>query len=395
MANDEIQIHELNSATGLSDSDYFVIDTGTATMKVPNSAVQNALKAIVADLGAVIPSGADLNTYTSVGTYHSPSAAVSGSLSNTPITGLGFKLAVLRTGYASTYMMQLAFYGGAQPRIYARTNSAGTWSDWYEITKYWLGSGDIGALDDVKKTGIYTFPSTATGKPAAMGNSGGALLVLQGTGTNVHQIVYRDSTAHVINTYHRIFNGSAWSEWFMEDATGKSIYSGELLTTNIDDLAVNNIVGAVWMNCALTSITGTKPYASGQGILYTLRQSSDITRQVYFPITAVNYRPRFRYYTKSTATWTAWEDATLVGTVKAKTYTFTDSTSGGGGTGIVKEISISSLGGIPVSAVATAGTSSNLRMVSCAFDTNRNVMRVTADNMTGNPASFTITVYYV
>lgn len=395
MANDEIQIHELNSATGLSDSDYFVIDTGTATMKVPNSAVQNALKAIVADYGAAIPSGADLNTYTTVGTYYSPSAAVSASVINTPVTNIGYKLAVLRTGYASTYMMQLAFYGGAQPRIYARTNPAGTWSDWIEITKYWLGSGEVGALDDVKKTGIYTFASTATGRPAAMGASGGALLVLQGTSPYVHQVIYRNASANYVNVYHRIFNGTDWSEWFMEDATGKSLQSGELTFSNIDDLPAYNILGALWLNCNVSSITGTKPYSAGQGILYTLRQSSDIIRQVYFPISANNYRPKYRYYTKSTATWTAWEDATLVGAVKAKTYTFTDSTSGGGGAGIVKEISISSLGGIPVSAVATAGTSSNLRMVSCAFDTNRNVMRVTADNMTGNPASFTITVYYV
>lgn len=395
MANDEIQIHELNSATGLSDSDYFVIDTGTATMKVPNSAVQNALKAIVADLGAAIPNGADLNNYTSVGTYYTASASISASVANTPVTNIGYKLAVLRTGYASNYLMQLAFYGGAQPRIYARTCPTGTWSDWYEITKYWLGSGNVGALDDVKTTGIYTFASTATGKPAAMGNSGGALLVLQGTSPYVHQVIYRNSSQNYVNVYHRIYNGTEWSEWFMEDATGKSLYSGELTFSNIDDLATFNILGALWMNCALSAITGTKPYASGQGMLYTLRQSSDITRQVYFPITAVNYRPRFRYYTKSTQTWTAWEDATLVGGLKSKTFTFSDSASGGGGAGIVKEISISSLGGIPVSAVATAGTSSNLRMVSCAFDTNRNVMRVTADNMTGNPASFTITVYYV
>lgn len=91
-------------------------------------------------------------------------------------------------------------------------------------------------------------------------------------------------------------------EFHNKEITG---YINGLPISNIDQFPVNNIYGTFWLNAADTNITGTKPITSGQGLLFTKRQSSAICRQAFIGITSESDRV-VRYYTYSTGTWTAW-----------------------------------------------------------------------------------------
>lgn len=76
-----------------------------------------------------IPSGANLNSYSTPGTYLSPSATVSGNIQNTPWTASGYKL-VVQTNQSANYLCQIAYTGAAMK---LRRSNAGEWSDWEEI----------------------------------------------------------------------------------------------------------------------------------------------------------------------------------------------------------------------------------------------------------------------
>ena len=100
--------------------------------------VVNDLKAdsfLVSDtLATSIPSGADLNDYTTAGTYISGSAAVTNSLSNCPVTGVSIKLVVLYIGYGNIgYGQQIIF--AADMRIWVRNATTnGNWGGWKHLT---------------------------------------------------------------------------------------------------------------------------------------------------------------------------------------------------------------------------------------------------------------------
>lgn len=76
-----------------------------------------------------IPSGADLDTYSTPGTYLSPSATVSGNIQNTPWTASGYKL-IVQTNQNVDYLCQTAYTGTAMK---LRRSNAGEWSDWEEV----------------------------------------------------------------------------------------------------------------------------------------------------------------------------------------------------------------------------------------------------------------------
>lgn len=79
--------------------------------------------------------------------------------------------------------------------------------------------------------------------------------------------------------------------------------------SNLDLLPVNNVFGVFWLNNTDSGIGGTKPSSEGMGLLFNLRQSSTICRQVYIGITnSSNY---VRYYAYSTGTWAAWSAVTI------------------------------------------------------------------------------------
>ena len=84
-----------------------------------------------------ITSGADLNDYTTAGTYRTTSASVSASLENCPVTNYAFKLFVCPIGYGSVgYLMQIIITGLRSIYIRNATNSSATaWSGWSRLAR--------------------------------------------------------------------------------------------------------------------------------------------------------------------------------------------------------------------------------------------------------------------
>lgn len=80
-----------------------------------------------------IPSNADLDDYTTSGTYRCAGSNVAATLANCPISSSGFKLVVMSIGYSSsTYCMQLLF--GTTAQVWIRSRIATTsWNDWYRV----------------------------------------------------------------------------------------------------------------------------------------------------------------------------------------------------------------------------------------------------------------------
>ena len=82
--------------------------------------------------GIAIPKNSDLDNYKTVGNYYSAGSGVSGTLSNTPITGGAFMLKVLN-GYGTTdtgsILVQkiIDSYDGTE---HTRSYSGGTWKTW-------------------------------------------------------------------------------------------------------------------------------------------------------------------------------------------------------------------------------------------------------------------------
>ena len=99
--------------------------------KLSSDEVPSANSMQLWNLGAAesIPSGADLNSYSTPGTYLSPSATVSGNIQNTPWTASGYKL-IVQTNQNANYLCQIAYTGTAMK---LRRSNAGEWSDWVQI----------------------------------------------------------------------------------------------------------------------------------------------------------------------------------------------------------------------------------------------------------------------
>lgn len=99
--------------------------------KLSSDEVPSANSMQLWNLGAAesIPSGANLNSYSTPGTYLSPSATVSGNIQNTPWTASGYKL-IVQTNQNVDYLCQTAYTGTAMK---LRRSNAGEWSDWEEV----------------------------------------------------------------------------------------------------------------------------------------------------------------------------------------------------------------------------------------------------------------------
>lgn len=79
-----------------------------------------------------IPNSADLNDYTTTGTYRATSSTVSSTLSNCPISNSAFKLFVIEVGYGNfNYGMQLIL--GIGRAMYVRNKTTTGWTVWGRI----------------------------------------------------------------------------------------------------------------------------------------------------------------------------------------------------------------------------------------------------------------------
>ena len=89
---------------------------------------------VVADTNVpTIPSNADLDDYTTPGTYRSTSSTVTATIANTPRTGSAFKMVVMQIGYgSSSYAMQLWFGSGKFFYIRSRVGTT-NWGAWNQV----------------------------------------------------------------------------------------------------------------------------------------------------------------------------------------------------------------------------------------------------------------------
>lgn len=112
--------------------------------------------------GEAIPSGADLNSYTSPGVYRSTSASVSATLVNTPYTGTGFRLEVFNTTSANQIMQEIKA-NSASARTYRRIGNytGGAWTfnnAWYQVLQQAPDFAPVNKAGDTM-TGVLTVPS--------------------------------------------------------------------------------------------------------------------------------------------------------------------------------------------------------------------------------------------
>ena len=110
-----------NSSTRLATTAYVVNDLKSNSMLLADALVDT------------IPSEADLDDYTTPGTYRSVSSTVTGTIANTPRAGSAFKLVVMQIGYGtSSYAMQLWFGSGRFFYIRSRVGTT-SWNDWRQV----------------------------------------------------------------------------------------------------------------------------------------------------------------------------------------------------------------------------------------------------------------------
>lgn len=186
------------------------------------------------DLGVAIPNGADLDSYTTVGTYYCGSASIAASLSHCPISTVGFKMTITQTGYADNYFIQnIKVHNRTDgERIFARcltSNNPVKWSDWFmqpirtEMDaiqtnpfpiKRTLTSADD--LNNIIESGTYGVESSIPSNvPSDATGSYGMLMVFGGTsGTQIRCFQLYAYTGRALY-YRRKFGSAsdAWSAW--------------------------------------------------------------------------------------------------------------------------------------------------------------------------------------
>lgn len=85
--------------------------------------------------GTAIPSGADLNNYTTVGKYYVDSESIATSLVNKPsdLTGASSMEVVSKGGYVNQIIYQVV---ASAETIFARTLYSDGWRNWHKISSY-------------------------------------------------------------------------------------------------------------------------------------------------------------------------------------------------------------------------------------------------------------------
>lgn len=316
-----VYIHELASAGTMTANDCFVVDTGSAEVKLTFADLQSQIMqgnyTNVTDWDAFKPG----TTREIIHGYSTGGTATGVPISGDNITYYGWVEGV--TTYYTQHLYTM--YTGTvanRNRYWMRTCVAGTLGNWYEVTKNWWNQATVTDLDATTGDGLYNFPATATGIPEGWGNTSGTVLVYGSSSTYVYQTAFRKSAASVPTVYHRSKSSSGWGNWYLLDATGKSVQNTEVRTTNIDLFPSYGVFGVWWVNLASSAgITGTKPYTTGQGVLMCLKQSADIVRQTFIPLAVASNLPMNRYYTISTDTWSDWADGTLMAKPNIKVAT--------------------------------------------------------------------------
>ena len=132
-------VFSLEARNGSNVKSLYGTPDGTLSWGGEQVAIANQTFQLSDTFATKFPSGADLNNYTTAGTYISTGASITNSLSNCPVSGVAFKMLVIYVGYGTIAYggTQIIFSSGG---IYARRNSSSpnnvTWGAWKTIVSY-------------------------------------------------------------------------------------------------------------------------------------------------------------------------------------------------------------------------------------------------------------------
>lgn len=121
-----MQIHELPSSASPVYTDEIPIDNGTATQRTN----LKDLADLINQRRTLIPDNADLNTYTTPGSYYCVDSTSAATIAHAPIVTGNFRLEVISGGLDnySSYIVQFC-WGTSTDDFYMRRKHS-TWSDW-------------------------------------------------------------------------------------------------------------------------------------------------------------------------------------------------------------------------------------------------------------------------
>jgi hypothetical protein len=188
------------------------------------------------DAATSIPSNADLNTYTTAGTYISRSASRTNSLSNCPVTSVSIKMVVLYIGYGNVdYGQQIIFE--SNKRIWVRNATTnGNWGNWkhiaYSEDVLPLAGGTLTGNLQIKKDApeIWLDNSSLTrGTNPSATTTAGTVYFRDNTNSVYTYIAGRVNIDGdgITNIVQRQSNGSSRGVNFLANSTASVFYPGD------------------------------------------------------------------------------------------------------------------------------------------------------------------------
>lgn len=169
----------MTGGTG-NDSDYKALTSAMAKLLIETYAgstlggsarsVQSAIAYVVDELSqrlalttgdrTSIPTGSDLNTYTTIGNYKITTGTIASNIEHTPVALAGMLIVLTTSDAAKWHQYYIANINGGGVRIFCRskTSSSGAWSDWFELTyRYTFDSAPTASsTNPVTSGGVYT-----------------------------------------------------------------------------------------------------------------------------------------------------------------------------------------------------------------------------------------------
>lgn len=254
-----IYLEDLNGGT--SDQIHIYAQTDNiADGAVTGAKLASPYLALTVGEVPTIPSGSDLDTYTTPGNYRVASASVAQTLVNCP-SSIGGRLTVANISATSSIMQIYASTGTLAP-IYVRTGTASSFNAWTTIAKKsevdslrdmaYMYRGSVsasdtgGLLSHVTAGGSYyvagSNSATFTDRPEALRANLGATLHVSGFAST---LVYQTMIDAAGTTRHRIVNTSTYEA---DTSAGKVVDSFgwfEDPDTHAADVAIASLESAV------------------------------------------------------------------------------------------------------------------------------------------------------
>ena len=148
--------------------------TGPQGPKGDSGSIENiSEQAMVLSPSDTISENDDLNDYTDFGNWLCPSAAVTNSLSNSPVTGGGFSLRVMRGTSGAYRVQEIVDYSG---RRWFRVFTGASWSSWSRAYTNQdtlpIANGGTGATTAAAARNALGLGNTAGALPIANGGTG-------------------------------------------------------------------------------------------------------------------------------------------------------------------------------------------------------------------------------